>query len=150
MFRSFAASGEGCGGASVDRGDVYSRKGDAIDSGRTLWFGLNLRALSHKLNSTLADEDIHTSGFGVVSVWMNRFRRGMWIAGAATRILHPWILGRFLEGEDVMGADCWCKHLVDILEERGTVEGAARTRRFRTDRDIVEFDISNTQGERLR
>jgi hypothetical protein len=44
MFRSCAASGEGCGAASVLRGERYSRKGEEIDSGRTRWFGLNFRA----------------------------------------------------------------------------------------------------------
>lgn len=40
-----------------------------------------------------------------------------------------------------MEADCWCRHLVEILEERFADEGAARATRCSTDRDIVEFDI---------
>lgn len=44
MLRSAAARGEGWGGASVERGLRYSRKGEVMDSGRTRWLGLNLRA----------------------------------------------------------------------------------------------------------
>jgi hypothetical protein len=44
MLSSWAASGDGCGGARVERGFRYSRKGEDIDSGRTRWLGLNLRA----------------------------------------------------------------------------------------------------------
>ena len=40
-----AAKGEGCGGANVDLGDRYSRKGDDKPSGRTVWLGRNLSAL---------------------------------------------------------------------------------------------------------
>ena len=47
MLRSCAASGEGWGGASVERGLRYSRKGEDIDSGRTRWLGLNLRACGY-------------------------------------------------------------------------------------------------------
>lgn len=44
MLRSWAASGEGCGGARVERGERYSREPEEMDSGRTRWLGLNLRA----------------------------------------------------------------------------------------------------------
>lgn len=47
IFRSLAASGEGCGGARVERGERYSRNGEDMDSGRTRWFGLNLSACGH-------------------------------------------------------------------------------------------------------
>jgi len=47
MFRSCAARGEGWGGASVERGLRYSRKGEDMDSGRTRWLGLNLRACDY-------------------------------------------------------------------------------------------------------
>lgn len=56
---SCAASGEGCGGASVERGDRYSKNVDGKFSGKTLWFGLNFRA----------------SALGVSSVWMKIVRR---------------------------------------------------------------------------
>ena len=36
MFSNRAAKGEGCGGASVDLGDKYSRKGDDKPSGKTV------------------------------------------------------------------------------------------------------------------
>lgn len=46
ILSSLAASGEGCGGASVDLGDKYSKKGVEKPSGRTRWLGKNLRAYS--------------------------------------------------------------------------------------------------------
>jgi len=52
MFMSFAAKGEGYGGAMVARGLRYSMKGVGSVGGTTGWFGRNLRA----------------SGFGVFSV----------------------------------------------------------------------------------
>jgi len=44
ILRRAAASGDGCGGASVERGDKYSRKGEDIEAGSTRELGLNLRA----------------------------------------------------------------------------------------------------------
>lgn len=41
---SFAASGDGCGGARVDRGDMYSRNVLGKSSGRTRWLGMNFKA----------------------------------------------------------------------------------------------------------
>jgi hypothetical protein len=61
MFISWAASGEGWGGAMVERGERYSMKGVARPSGRTRWLGRNLRA----------------SGLGVFSVWMKMVRRAV-------------------------------------------------------------------------
>jgi hypothetical protein len=58
MFISCAASGDGCGGARVDLGFMYSMKGEESPGGRMGWFGKNLRA----------------SGFGVFSVWMKMLR----------------------------------------------------------------------------
>lgn len=43
-FSNRAAKGEGWGGANVDLGDRYSRKGDDNVSGRMVWFGRNLSA----------------------------------------------------------------------------------------------------------
>lgn len=47
MLSSLAASGEGCGGARVDLGDKYSKKGVEKPSGKTRWLGRNLRACSN-------------------------------------------------------------------------------------------------------
>jgi len=55
---SWAAKGDGYGGARVERGDKYSKKGVLIPSGSTRWFGLNLSA----------------SALGVSSVWMKIVR----------------------------------------------------------------------------
>lgn len=44
MLRSWAARGDGCGGARVERGLRYSRNGEEMFSGRTRWLGLNFRA----------------------------------------------------------------------------------------------------------
>ncbi len=52
IFIKLAANGEGCGGASVERGVRYSMNGDDSPGGSIGWFGRNLRA----------------SGFGVFSV----------------------------------------------------------------------------------
>jgi hypothetical protein len=65
MFINCAASGDGCGGARVDRGLRYSRKGDESPGGRIGWFGRNLRA----------------SAFGVFSVWMKILRLPVTAAG---------------------------------------------------------------------
>ena len=72
IFMSCAASGDGYGGAMVERGVRYSMKGVDISAGRTRWFGRNLSA----------------SGFGVFSVWMKMVRAprpGLESAGAAAR-----------------------------------------------------------------
>lgn len=53
----------------MDRGVRYSRKVLGKSSGRTVWFGRNLRA----------------SALGVSSVWMKIVRRA-WVAGAACRL----------------------------------------------------------------
>ena len=57
-LKSCAASGDGCGGARVERGDRYSRKVDGMLAGRICWFGRNLSA----------------SALGVSSVWMKIVR----------------------------------------------------------------------------
>ena len=44
MLSKRAAKGEGCGGANVDLGDKYSRKGDDKLSGKMVWLGRNFRA----------------------------------------------------------------------------------------------------------
>jgi hypothetical protein len=109
MLSSCAASGEGCGGASVERGLRYSRKGDDIDSGRTRWLGLNLRA----------------SAFGVGSVWMNMVRRADDTTIGAALCDHCCIFGRRCSGEAVMGDAFWCRHLVAVC---GAVERKVRER----------------------
>ena len=44
MFSKRDAKGDGYGGAKVDRGDRYSRKGVESCWGKIGWFGKNLRA----------------------------------------------------------------------------------------------------------
>jgi hypothetical protein len=72
---SCAARGEGCGGASVERGDRYSKNVDGKFSGRTLWLGLNFSA----------------SAFGVSSVWMKIVLLD-WADGVVCRIA-GWLNG---------------------------------------------------------
>jgi len=91
-LRSCAASGEGCGGANVDRGDRYSRNVDGKLSGRMVWFGLNLSA----------------SSFGVVSVCMKIVRLDC-VVGTDERItgwLRGCSVGRSLLLVDEMGVCC--------------------------------------------
>jgi hypothetical protein len=93
----------------VERGLRYSRKGDDIDSGRTRWFGLNLRA----------------SAFGVGSVWMNMVRRATDAIIGTALCEHCCIFGRCCSGDAVMGDAFWCRHLVAV---RGAVERKERDR----------------------
>jgi hypothetical protein len=92
MFISWAASGDGCGGAMVDRGFRYSMKGVVRPSGRIRWLGRNLSA----------------SALGVLSVWMKMLR---WrVCGRRARhgccALVAGMRGRRGE-EDVLGLPVW-------------------------------------------
>ena len=74
MFKSCAARGDGCGGASVERGERYSINGLERPSGRIRQFGRNLRAYSG-ISYRARDSDCEpTSAFGVFSVCMKMFR----------------------------------------------------------------------------
>ena len=75
IFISCAASGDGCGGARVDLGFIYSMNGDESPGGRIGWFGRNLRA----------------SGFGVFSVWMKMLRLPLTEGGFT--IIEGWCKG---------------------------------------------------------
>ena len=72
-FNNLAARGEGCGGASVERGVKYSRKGEDRFSGSTRVLGLNLSAFRSLVSTCQVGLLVisRTSGFGVSSVWMN-------------------------------------------------------------------------------
>lgn len=50
ILSSLAARGEGCGGARVDLGDKYSKKGVGKPSGKTRWLGRNLSACNNYEN----------------------------------------------------------------------------------------------------
>ena len=52
-FINCAASGDGCGGANVDRGERYSKNVEGKLSGRMLWFGLNFRASALGVSSVV-------------------------------------------------------------------------------------------------
>lgn len=79
----------------------------------------------------------HTSAFGVGSVWMNIVRRVMVADGEMEHRVHCWALGRCCTGEDVMGDDFLCRHLVAIRGALERIEGVARERLRMTDRGIV-------------
>jgi len=74
IFSNRAARGEGCGGANVDLGERYSRKGDDKFSGRIVWLGRNLSAFDHLADDVGGVIWVLTSAFGVFSVWMNIVR----------------------------------------------------------------------------
>lgn len=75
IFINCAASGDGCGGANVERGFIYSRNGVDMPGGSIGWFGRNLRA----------------SGFGVFSVCMKILRLPVIEGGLS--ILEGWCKG---------------------------------------------------------
>ncbi len=64
MFSNRAAKGEGCGGANVDLGDRYSRKGDDKPSGKIVWLGRNFSAFDRS-----AADTGRVGSFAHISVW---------------------------------------------------------------------------------
>ena len=83
MFSIRAAKGEGCGGAKVDLGDRYSRKGDDKPSGKTAWLGRNFSAFEDS-----AGDDGRSGLFAHITVWCvlsldkycsNCAREGVWL-----------------------------------------------------------------------
>jgi len=78
---SFAARGEGCGGASVDLGEVYSRNVEGKPSGRTMWLGKNLRACETLAPVLQTARGVTTSAFGVDCVWMKMVRLAAAVLG---------------------------------------------------------------------
>ena len=64
MFINRAAKGEGCGGANVDLGDRYSRKGDDKPSGKIVWLGRNFSAFDGSAAGTGRG-----GPFAHISVW---------------------------------------------------------------------------------
>lgn len=100
IFINSAANGEGCGGAIVDRGLRYSRKGDDNVVGSIGWLGRNLRA----------------SGFGVFSVWINIVRLPPTDAAGWSKLVGWWRgcnEGLVFEFDaDIAGSlVLWCMHL---------------------------------------
>lgn len=130
MFIKLAANGEGCGGASVERGVRYSMNGDASPGGSIGWFGRNLRA----------------SGFGVFSVCMKMLRLPLTDGGWS--IVDGWCkgcrVGLDLELDSAIDGslEFWCIHLVAAVIKVVPDDDLADlllVRRSRADRDI-RFD----------
>jgi hypothetical protein len=71
---------------------------------------------------------LHTSAFGVGSVWMNMVRLEIVVATGAAVCGHCCILGLCWNCEAVMGDAFWCRHLVAAREVVEWSEGAARVR----------------------
>ena len=142
MLRSWAASGEGCGGARVERGERYSRKEEEIVSGSTRWLGLNLRAWGgFSITVIVVQAHERTSGLGVDSVWMNIVRLACCVLAIGALGLHCCTRGLCCSGEDVMGDALWCRHRVAVRGVCDRSEGVARVTARSTDREIVGVAI---------
>lgn len=112
---SRAARGEGYGGASVERGDVYSRELVGKSAGKTGWFGMNLSA----------------SALGVSWVCINIVLavRSTCVGNVAAVWHSEWRVGRLLACDDVRAGiladllyDRVCDCITPFLESRLSVD----------------------------
>ena len=83
MLSNRAAKGEGCGGANVDLGDRYSRKGDDKPSGKMVWLGRNFSALERSAAYTgLLGSSAHIIIWCILCLDENRSKcanKGVWL-----------------------------------------------------------------------